>query len=585
MAVRWNSLEYSTTPNNSRREIQQKDSRTETREPAQSGISKASIAIIKVSASILAVLYFAEGSGAKGHGISIEWHQFVKQCAIWICVTATVPYFIAKTLSRGSHGSKDAGGVKGAFERVREEHVGEDAEQRILITPPSRGEVAHRQRQGRMAGNMDDTGREHPRVSPMMTRQHSQRTRTPEQIGRILSDFDEAANAAAQATQGGGEGSMKKISGGSYIPMAQQGFADALQSPGSMLLNTYRPSAVSKGVVSTTVASDGSIVSSLQTERDRVLAELGIDEDILERSIETLREWIACRVLQPLEKAISAAHSNVVNTAASIGFQNVTLTNLHDLGLEPSSKLADDTHTLNQLHHAVTSAMASNQMNASNPRYQKCRQAILTYHSLLLLLRGEFLPGSLVSSDPDGYILKRIKELSNGTCMKDFMWNNGGESSNQKSWNSELPTDSALILYLFASFLSAPFWTFADKDQGKVEGPSDILYLGRLPPRVSGKFTAILPTRLPKGSKGTSVQGLQLGGTNPYFSVSVEGIEKLTETGQLGLFRILVIFLFYVNQDNGVLGNSSFEHVHLDTVVEKKKRFHFIDSLRRLHLW
>lgn len=579
MAVRWNSLEYSTTPNNKRRDIKQKDS--ETHEPAPRGVEKASIAIIKISASILAVLYFAEGSGAKGHGISVEWHQFVKQCAIWICVTATVPYFIAKTLSRASHRTKDAGGVKGAFDRVREEHVGQDAEQRMLITPPSRGEVAHRQGQGRMAGSMDDAGREHRRVSPMMTRQHSQRTRTPEQIGRILSDFDEAANAAAQATQSGGEGSMKKM----FVSMPQQGFADALQSPGTMLLNTYRPSAVSKGAVSTTVASDGSIVSSLQTERDRVLAELGIDEDILERSIETLREWIACRVLQPLEKAISAAHSNVVNTAASLGFQNVNLTNLNDLGLEPSSKLADDTHTLNQLHHAVADAMASNQMNASNPRYQKCRQAILTYHNLLLLLRGEFLPGSLVSSDPDGYILKRIKELSNGTCMKDFMWNSGGESSNQKAWNSELPTDSALILYLFASFLSAPFWTFADKDQGKVEGPSDILFLGRLPPRVSGKFTAILPTRLPKGSKGTSVQGLQLGGTNPYFSVSVEGTEKLTETGQLGLFRILVIFLFYVNQDNGMLGNSSFEHLHLDTVVEKKKRFHFIDSLRRLHLW
>eukprot|EP00889_Picochlorum_renovo_P007180 jgi/Picre1/34210/NNA_001684.t1 len=326
MAVRWNSLEYSTTPNNKRRDIKQKDS--ETHEPAPRGVEKASITIIKISASILAVLYFAEGSGAKGHGISVEWHQFVKQCAIWICVTATVPYFIARTLSRASHRTKDAGGVKGAFDRVREEHVGQDAEQRMLITPPSRGEVAHRQ-------------------------------------GR-----------------------------------------------------------------------DG----WLEVWMIRVVSTVGISCGIVEESLLIKKHGIA-----------------------------------------------------------------------SSDRF-------------------------------------------------------------------------CLILY-FSHHSYRTFWTFADKDQGKVEGPSDILFLGRLPPRVSGKFTAILPTRLPKGSKGTSVQGLQLGGTNPYFSVSVEGTEKLTETGQLGLFRILVIFLFYVNQDNGMLGNSSFEHLHLDTVVEKKKRFHFIDSLRRLHLW
>ena len=202
------------------------------------------------------------------------------------------------------------------------------------------------------------------------------------------------------------------------------------------------------------------------------------------------------------------------------------------------------------------------------------------------MLRGEFLHGTFLSSAPDGYILKRIKELANGTCMNDFLWNSGGESSSQRPWNNESPTDSALILYLFASFLAAPMWNFTDtQDQTRVEGPSDVLYLGKLPPRVSGKYTSILPKSLPEKSRGTAVQGIQLGTPNPHFSVSVEGILKLTETGQSGLFRILAIFLFYVNEDTGKLGNSSLKDLFLDPIVDKNTRFHFIDSLRKLHLW
>ena len=197
--------------------------------------------------------------------------------------------------------------------------------------------------------------------------------------------------------------------------------------------------------------------------------------------------------------------------------------------------------------------------------------------------------------------------------MIDFNWNSGGEL-NGKQWSTDLPTDSALVLYLFSAYLAAPQWKFSDDDQCKIEGSADVLYLGRLPPRVKGQFTAVLPTRLPKGAKvcffgffrtnvdfnvtllnddidiivtlqGTSIQGLQLGSTAPHFSLSVHGDTLLTETGQLGLFRILVLFLYYVHRDSGILGNCSFEYLRLDSVVRAKRRYHFIDSLRHLHLW
>ena len=592
--VRWNSLQ-NITPRDSIKKTRFPNTRFS---PAYSA-NKISLFILKSSLIVLVSVHVFSRPDGSIFGIQIfptGWLSWLQRVAVWLCASAILPTVISAMILNSSI-ENSGGGTRGtsviddAFEKRKLTGQEPVRAQDEVITPPARVgaplkglESAHRDGDTYMHSPVVVRSR---RLAISSQYSSSGATpekgmTTPEQMEQILSDFGAAADAAAQPytrdiSSGGGP------AGGSFLSLHQSALVDSMMQASNM--NTYRPSAVPKGVVTTPLRSDGSIVSSLLTERERVLAELGIDEEILEKSIETLREWIACRVLQPLEKAISVAHSNVIHTAASIDLKNVRLTDLNDFGVEPSSRLADDTHTLHQLHSAVVQAM-SNPMNASDPRYQKCLTAILAYHNLLLLLRGEFLAGSLLPPAPDGYILKRIKELANGTCMKDFMWNSGGESATtSKPWNNELPTDSALILYLFASFLSAPFWQFADKDQSKVEGPSDVLYLGRLPPRVSGKFTAIVPTRLPKGSKGTSVQGLQLGTSNPHFSVSVGGVVKLTETGQLAMFRALVIFLFYVDQDNSVLGNCSLQHLHLDTVVDKKKKFHFIDSLRRLHLW
>lgn len=43
--------------------------------------------------------------------------------------------------------------------------------------------------------------------------------------------------------------------------------------------------------------------------------------------------------------------------------------------------------------------------------------------------------------------------------MPAFTWNGGGEWKG-RPWSPELPTDSALIFYLFASYLAAPQWLF-----------------------------------------------------------------------------------------------------------------------------
>lgn len=78
-------------------------------------------------------------------------------------------------------------------------------------------------------------------------------------------------------------------------------------------------------------------------------------------------------------------------------------------------------------------------------------QAIHRYQKLTELLQGE-QPRQLLPPTPRGYILARVRALSDGPCMSAFTWN-GGSGWNNKPWTNELPTDSTLVFFLFAAFL------------------------------------------------------------------------------------------------------------------------------------
>lgn len=79
-------------------------------------------------------------------------------------------------------------------------------------------------------------------------------------------------------------------------------------------------------------------------------------------------------------------------------------------------------------------------------------QAVNRYHAMAAVLRGE-RPRSLLPPTPRGYIACRLRELAAGPVAAAFAWNGGG-SWGGKPWSPELPTDSSLLLYLFAAFLA-----------------------------------------------------------------------------------------------------------------------------------
>nr|XP_060632290.1 transmembrane protein 209 [Anolis sagrei ordinatus] len=52
------------------------------------------------------------------------------------------------------------------------------------------------------------------------------------------------------------------------------------------------------------------------------------------------------------------------------------------------------------------------------------------------------------------YLVERIKELSQGGCMSSFRWNRGGDFKARK-WDTDLPTDSAILMHVFCTYLDA----------------------------------------------------------------------------------------------------------------------------------
>ena len=53
----------------------------------------------------------------------------------------------------------------------------------------------------------------------------------------------------------------------------------------------------------------------------------------------------------------------------------------------------------------------------------------------------------------------RFSRIVGGPCVQAFTWNSGGSFAG-KAWSEEVPTDSALLLYILAAFLAAPHWDF-----------------------------------------------------------------------------------------------------------------------------
>jgi len=177
--------------------------------------------------------------------------------------------------------------------------------------------------------------------------------------------------------------------------------------------------------------------------------------------------------------------------------------------------------------------------NSNNPKVQKRIQ--LEYHM------------NVLGCSSREYLIQRIKELANGSCMATFKWNGGGKWKN-KEWTSELPTDSQIVIHLFCVFMDAQL----PKDPRSPSGK----------PFTSQYFVVFpdTPDSLP-----SHIKIYQQHIHPPHFKV-VHSKGEIWEAyqGRNNLFHALVLFIYGTSSKlDGYLGSLKLSQLGLDKVVAK----------------
>nr|GEX06469.1 transmembrane protein 209 [Tanacetum cinerariifolium] len=208
----------------------------------------------------------------------------------------------------------------------------------------------------------------------------------------------------------------------------------------------------------------------------------------IEQWRDNLRQWFSLVLLNPLLAKIETSHLKVMEATTKLGI-SVTISKV---GIDLTAK-------------AIAKVTFNERNNNWQPVYTldeegfffsyapllfklliqcECLDIITEHQKLLALVKGELAKGLLPQSSVQAdYTVQRIRELTAGTCVKNFEYILNRDKLNNK-W-SELPTDSPLLLYLFCAFLEHPKWMLHvdPKSHTGVQSSKNPLFLGLLPPK------------------------------------------------------------------------------------------------------
>ncbi|EIE25704.1 hypothetical protein COCSUDRAFT_64788 [Coccomyxa subellipsoidea C-169] len=352
---------------------------------------------------------------------------------------------------------------------------------------------------------------------------------TPEQLQRYMDSFEASTRGNASPEPGYGNYGGSPFGYGATatdaLPLGYgTGTAGVATPPGTAVL-TYRPSLQARGKAGSPHRGDGRLSPSSVETLEAVLARLATGRRTLEVWTEQLRSWLASELLQPLDRLVATVQKDVIKATADLGWTGLQLSELDadteaagsgaaakaGTGSRGGAPDADEALLLAQLTQRLRQQPAQ-----PPPEIVACLKAVNQYQQLAALLRGE-QPRALLPPTPRGYVAARLRQLAAGPVVAAFDWDGGG-SWGGKPWSPELPTDSALLLYLFAAFLtnkdnkaliftdrhvlyiglkrqSAPKWEFALEEVGQSPQQAGPLFLGALPPRPPPAFSAILSFR------------------------------------------------------------------------------------------
>ncbi|KAL9700446.1 hypothetical protein quinque_003887 [Culex quinquefasciatus] len=132
----------------------------------------------------------------------------------------------------------------------------------------------------------------------------------------------------------------------------------------------------------------------------------------LSNYVANLRMWISLTILQ----RITSEMNSIDQSFKTRGFSDIQL---GSVGLERLKKTAEN------------------------------QQLVTLYIPKLPLL----IPFLEMSTNQE-YLVQRIKDLANGSCIADYRWNSGS-SYKGLSWDEHLPTDSAIVFHLFCTYMDS----------------------------------------------------------------------------------------------------------------------------------
>uniref|UniRef100_T1JAU1 phytanoyl-CoA dioxygenase n=1 Tax=Strigamia maritima TaxID=126957 RepID=T1JAU1_STRMM len=203
-------------------------------------------------------------------------------------------------------------------------------------------------------------------------------------------------------------------------------------------------------------------------------------------------------------------------------------------------RIVSEITTINDALHR----MGSTDLQIGEVSLATLRQVFLTKSHLIPSL-SVLLPYLELTPNQE-YLVHRIKELARGGCMSEFVWNGGGEFKG-RPWSDHLPTDSAIVIHLFCTYLDSRLPPHPNYPDGKTFA-SQCLVRSPDKPVLNQLSLYIYQTRL----------------VPPHFKLvvgdEVWDLPKINQwnfifQGRNNLFHTILLFLYQIKiREKGMLG-------------------------------
>ncbi|NWI93478.1 TM209 protein, partial [Pitta sordida] len=136
------------------------------------------------------------------------------------------------------------------------------------------------------------------------------------------------------------------------------------------------------------------------------------------------------------------------------------------------------------------------------------------------------------------YLVERIRELSQGGCMSSFRWNAGGDFKGRK-WDTDLPTDSAIIMHVFCTYLDSRLPPHPKYPDGKTFTSQHFVQTPDKPDTSNENLFCVYQSSI----------------NPPHYELVYECHVSSLPKGRNNMFHTLLMFLYIIKtKESGMLG-------------------------------